>query len=61
MFLIENIFAMVDGCVCQQTVGISMVTKCTPLPSDLFLHSFLFRFSSFDYNFGVFKLMFWIE
>jgi hypothetical protein len=38
-FLIDNIFAMFDGRVFQQTVGIHMGTNCSPLLADLFLYS----------------------
>jgi hypothetical protein len=39
-FLIDNIFAMCDGRVFQQTVGINMDTNCPPLLADLFLYSY---------------------
>ena len=39
-FLIDNIFAMFDGRVFQQTVGIHMGTNCHPLLADLFLYSY---------------------
>ena len=39
-FLIDNIFAMCDGRVFQQTVGITMDTNCPPLLADLFLYSY---------------------
>ena len=39
-FLIDNIFAMFDGRVFQQTVGIHMGTNCRPLLADLFLYSY---------------------
>jgi hypothetical protein len=38
-FLIDNIFAIFDGRVFQQTVGIPMGTNCVPLLADLFLYS----------------------
>ena len=38
-FLIDNIFAMFGGRVCQQTVGIPMGANCAPLLADLFLYS----------------------
>jgi hypothetical protein len=37
-FLIDNIFAMFDGRVFRQTVGIPMGTNCVPLLADLFLY-----------------------
>jgi hypothetical protein len=39
-FLIDNIFAMFDGRVFQQTVGIPMGTNCATLLADLFLYSY---------------------
>ena len=39
-FLIDNIFAMFDGRVFQQTIGIHMGTNCPPLLADLFLYSY---------------------
>jgi hypothetical protein len=39
-FFIDNIFAMFDGRVFQQTVGIHMGTNCPPLLADLFLYSY---------------------
>ena len=39
-FLIDNIFAMFDGRVFRQTVGIPMSTNCAPLLADLFLYSY---------------------
>ena len=39
-FLIENIFALFDVRVFQQTVGIHMGTNCPPLLADLFLYSY---------------------
>ena len=33
-FLIDNIFVMFDGRVCQQTVSILLVTKCAHLLAD---------------------------
>jgi hypothetical protein len=33
------LFAMIDGRVFQQTVGIHMGTNCPPLLADLFLYS----------------------
>jgi len=39
-FVIDNIFAMFDGRVLQQTVGIHMGTHCPPLHADLFLYSY---------------------
>ena len=39
-FFIDNIFAMFDGRVFQQTVGIPMATNCVPLLVDLFLYSY---------------------
>jgi len=38
--LIDNIFAMFDGRVFQQAVGIHMGTNCAPLLADLFLYSY---------------------
>ena len=38
-FLIDNICAMFDGRIFQQTVGIHMGTNCAPLLADLFLYS----------------------
>jgi hypothetical protein len=40
MFLIDNIFAMFDRRVFQQTVGIPNGTNCAPLLADLFLYSY---------------------
>jgi hypothetical protein len=37
--LIDNIFAMFGGHIFQQTVGITLGTKCAPLLADLFLYS----------------------
>jgi hypothetical protein len=39
-FLIYNTFAMFDGRVFQQRVGIPMGTNCAPLLADFFLHSY---------------------
>jgi hypothetical protein len=39
-FLTDNIFAMFDGRVFQQTVGIPMGTNCATLLADLFLYSY---------------------
>ena len=39
-FLIDIIFVMFGGRVCQQTVGIHMGTNCVPLLVDLFLCSY---------------------
>jgi hypothetical protein len=39
-FLIDNIFALFDGRVLQQTVGILMDTNCAPPLDDLFLYSY---------------------
>ena len=36
-FVIDSIFAMFNGRVFQQTVGIHMGTNCTSLLADLFL------------------------
>jgi len=35
-FVIDNIFAMIDGRVLKQRVGISMGKECVPLLADLF-------------------------
>ena len=40
MFLIDNIFVMLGGCVFQQIVGIHMAANCAPLLTDLFLYSY---------------------
>jgi len=39
-FLIDNIFVMFGGRVCQQTVCMIMCTSCAPLLADLFLYSY---------------------
>jgi hypothetical protein len=39
-FVIDNISAMLGGRVFQQTVGIPMGTKCSPLFADLLLYSY---------------------
>ena len=39
-FVIDNIFAMFDGRVLQQTVGIHIGTNCPPLLVDLFFYSY---------------------
>ena len=38
-FVIDNIFAMFNGSVFQQTIGIPMTTNCALLLADLFLYS----------------------
>ena len=38
--LIDNIFVMFGGHIFQQTVGITLGTKCAPLLADLFLYSY---------------------
>ena len=38
-YLIDNIFAMFDGRVFQQTVGMPMGIHCAPFIADLFLYS----------------------
>ena len=37
--MIENIFVIFDGRVCQQTVGIPVGANCEPLLVDVFLYS----------------------
>ena len=39
VFVIDNLPAMFDGCVLQQTVGMHMGTHCPPFLADLFPHS----------------------
>ena len=39
-FLIDNIFAMFDRRIFQQTVSIPMGTNCAPLLADLLLYSY---------------------
>ena len=39
-FLIDNVVVIFGGRVFQQTVGISMGTKCAPLLVDLFFYSY---------------------
>jgi hypothetical protein len=48
--LIDNIFVLFGGRVCQRTVGIPMGTNCDPLLSDLFLYSY-----EADFIQGLFK------
>ena len=37
-FLVDNIFVVFGGKVCQQIVGIPMGTNCAPLLADIFLY-----------------------
>ena len=39
-FLVDNIFVVFAGQVCQQIVGIPMGTNCAPLLADIFLYSY---------------------
>ena len=39
-FLVDNIFVVFAGTVCQQIIGIPMGTNCAPLLADIFLYSY---------------------